>query len=410
MLRFLHLSDIHFHDNSRAAHLDLDAEVRKRLLIDLGTLVDKTGPCDAVLVVGDIGARGVAADYEEATTFLTGVTNLVGCEANRIVCVPGNHDIDRSVRQATHHAIRHQLRTCATKEINDVLVNVLKDPSAAAALFKPLDAYNEFALAFGCDISPGSPTWTPKTLPLGSRDLVIHGITSAWIADVVDDAAQDETRLVAGAFQYIPVRASPHNITMTLCHHPHNWLRDAAELNGWALSAHLILSGHEHAFGIDLDHSRRWVRIASGAVNPSHAENGWYPAYNIIELDDVNDGNTELHVRVHIRRWLPDARFGPDPRFEDPHPFVLDLYRDGPVSEPTSAAVEPRPLNEIERTHGHSVMTSPADRRRIVAKGLGMPGVPAPGLGGDRDILSWAVDSGKLAELAARLVGESFDD
>jgi len=40
-------------------------------------MVAKTGACDAVLVVGDIGARGAKADYEEAVVFLNGVTELV---------------------------------------------------------------------------------------------------------------------------------------------------------------------------------------------------------------------------------------------------------------------------------------------------------------------------------------------
>jgi len=409
VLRLLHLSDIHLHDSSvEAQRLDLDAAVRRRLLVDLGGLVTRTGPCDAVLVVGDIGARGAPTDYDEAANFLTGVTELVGCEQDRIICVPGNHDIDRHSHTPTHDAIRRQLRTCKPNEINDLLVRLLNDPVAGAELLRPLDGYNEFALAFGCDISVGSPMWTPKTLPLGSRELVVHGITSAWIADEDDDDAEDDRRLVAGAFQCIPVGSDPQSITMTLCHHPLNWLRDAGEMTDWGSAAHLMLSGHEHSFGIELDHDQRWVRIASGAVNPSRLEDGWYPAYNIIELDDVAEGEDELHIRVYVRTWQPGARFGADIRFGDPHPVVLDLDRERPPTSPTTT-VTPRPLNEIERTHGHRVMSSAPDRRRVLAKELGMPVDPEPGLDGDRAILKWAADTGNLSELTARLVGESID-
>jgi hypothetical protein len=54
-------------------------------------------------------------------------------------------------------------------------------------------------------------------------------------------------------------------------------------------------------------------------------------------------------------------------------------------------------------------MTSSPDRRRFLAKRLGMPDGPGPDLDGDRAILKWAADTGNLSELAARLVGESLD-
>lgn len=408
VLRLLHLSDIHFYETETANKaLNLDEAVRARLLIDVGEMVARLGPCDAVLVVGDIGARGDPSDYATATQFLVGVTELVGCDDNRVICVPGNHDVNRSAHTATHDALRGQLRRVPANTISDTLQRLLADPPAAETLLRPFEAYNEFALAFGCDISASAPTWVPKKLPLGSRDLVIHGITSSWIADSSDDDTEDSRKLVTGVFQYAPVGADPSDISMTLCHHPVSWLRDVADVRQWDTAAHVILTGHEHSFGIEVDSGLRWVRIASGAVNPARAEDGWVPAYNIIELDDVESTDEQLRLRVYVRSWQ-DAQFGPDARFDDPEVITLELDRGG-RRESKHVDVHPRALNDIEQAHGHRVMTAPPDRRRTLARELGFPGEPEIGLDGDRSILRWAAESGKLAEFAARLVEESLD-
>ncbi len=196
---------------------------------------------------------------------------------------------------------------------------------------------------------------------------------------------------------------------MTLCHHPSNWLRDASDVDQWGSAAHLILTGHEHSFGIKVDEDQRRAWIASGAVSPSRAEDGWFPAYNIIEIDDVAEGETELVIRVYVRCWQVGAQFGADARFGNPHEIRLNLDRTVPPAASHVVAKNPRALDDIERTHAHRVMAAPPDRRRTVARDLGLPEAPATGLEGDRKILRWAIESGKLPELAARLVGESLD-
>jgi hypothetical protein len=411
VLRLLHLSDIHFYEDEPANQpLNLDMAVRNRLLIDIGNLVGQLGRCDAVLVVGDIGARGAPADYAVAAQYLTGVTELVGCEADRVICVPGNHDINRHAHGPLHHAIRQQLRTIDAGSLNDTLHALLKDATSAAVLLSPFEAYNEFALAFGCDISATAPVWRPKALSLGTRKLVIHGVTSSWIADATDDQSSDSTRLVVGAFQFAGVGADPEDITMTLCHHPSSWLRDAVEVDQWGSAAHLILTGHEHSFGIRVADDRQRAWVASGAVNPSRAEDGWFPSYNIIEIDDVGEDDRELSVRVYARCWREGAQFGPDARFGNPHLVGLNLDRTARPEPGPIEAEKPRELNDIHRSHAHRVMTAPPDRRRTVARELGLAEAPAAGLEGDRAILRWAIESGKLPELAARLVAESIDD
>jgi len=41
-------------------------------------------------------------------------------------------------------------------------------------------------------------------------------------------------------------------------------------------------------------------------------EDAWIPAYNIIEIDDLAEGEGDLHIRVYVRTWQPGAHFAAD--------------------------------------------------------------------------------------------------
>ena len=88
------------------AHLTLilRAPYDERMLEDIQNMHGQLGDVNAVLVVGDIAARGKRADYDVAASFLDRACGLVGLAADQIFCVPGNHDIDRDRQDALHEA------------------------------------------------------------------------------------------------------------------------------------------------------------------------------------------------------------------------------------------------------------------------------------------------------------------
>src|SRR5579862_2858292 len=274
------------------------------MIDDVKRVHKELGDMRAILVVGDIAGRGGVADYQIAASFLDSLCDIVGCERDQVVCVPGNHDINRAAHGPLHKAVRHQLRTIPAPELSDTLRDLLADDSGAQVLLEPLRNYNNFALGYGCDISPGKIVWSPKTLKLDGRDLYIHGVTSPWISNNDDGHEEDEKKLVVGLFQYRYIGADSDGIHVALCHHPMRWLRDSDQVSTWARVAHVYLTGHEHEAGIIVAPDRRSMHIASGAVNPNRTEAaGWIPAYNVIELA-VSDGDpSELEVRVHVQTW-----------------------------------------------------------------------------------------------------------
>jgi hypothetical protein len=277
---------------------------------------------------------------------------------------------------------------------------------------RPFRAYNEFALAYGCDLSGTKPVWSPKTFSLGALELELHGITSPWISDAEDRHDVERQRLVVGAFQAAKLHSELNSVSVALCHHPARWLRDAAELAPWLASAQLVLTGHEHEAGIELSSDGRTLFVASGAVNPSRGLAGWIPAYNVIEVS-MQQSASSLDVVIHSRSWQRDhAEFGVDETRPDPFRSTLTLGATSPTLQTQSPArVEPEisleaePFASSRRSSVHLIMRAPPDRRLLVARELGLLSDGLGGLEADRAILKNAVETNQLAELAARLAG-----
>ena len=423
-MRFLHLSDIHFANYDGSPDTDLDSAVRIRMLEDIGKMHDQIGDMNAVLVVGDIAATGKRTDYDVAAEFLNRACQLVGAEAHQVVCVPGNHDIDRGQQDALHEAVRFQLRRVMPSRISKVLLALLQGENGSKTLLRPLEQYNEFALRYGCSIDHKSPLWKPKVLNLGDRNVHLHGINSAWICDGQDSFKCGTQKLVVGLFQVLPIAEDSSAISIALCHHPLRWLRDADLIKPWLARAQIVLTGHEHEPSVAISDDRRWLRIASGAVNPDQTQHGWIPAYNVIDLDLI--AADRLRVQIFSRSWQgARAEFGPNQ--STGQPFCCDLHLDPyssaseahestqavlsqmehPIpADPTIVPPDPELLLSGEREMVYSVMSAGPDLRRNVARELRLVSGDDQ-LGGlelDKEILRRALDRHQLAELHTRIV------
>ena len=423
LVRFLHLSDIHFADCDGSPDTDLDAAVRERMLNDIQKMHEQLGDMNAVLVVGDIAAKGKRSDYDVAASFLDRTCELIGIAANQVVCVPGNHDIDRDKQGALHEAARFQLRTVDPRSISDVLLRLLQDEDGRQTLLRPLDEYNEFALRYGCAIDHELLLWKPKSLSLGARNMYIHGVSSVWACDASDSFESDSRRVVVGRFQLAPIGREASAISIALCHHPLRWLRDADLVGPWLARAQIVLTGHEHEAGIAVSDDERSLHIASGAVNPDQTHAGWIPAYNVIELELIADN--WLRVQVFSRAWQSDyAEFGPSQSTHQPFSCELrlgsfpaaqeaaDVAQSAPgtrePSLPRSSSIvapEPEPFVSDEREMVYRAMSASPDVRRRAARELGLL-VEDEELGGlalDKEVLRRALDRGRLAELDVRI-------
>jgi 3',5'-cyclic AMP phosphodiesterase CpdA len=78
-----------------AEHLDA-RDLQSRIWAHVTQLTDAGAPApDLILVTGDLMESGRPGEWNDALTFLTGLRVLLGLEPDRLIIVPGGHDVSR---------------------------------------------------------------------------------------------------------------------------------------------------------------------------------------------------------------------------------------------------------------------------------------------------------------------------
>ena len=117
-LTLLHLSDTQFGRHHRFGGLDLPPPDNSfdtllvRLIDDLTRLRqdDQLQP-DVVVVSGDLAEWGMQSEFASLMTFLNGLLDFLKLRRDRVVLVPGNHDINRNACEAFFHACAADAKT-----------------------------------------------------------------------------------------------------------------------------------------------------------------------------------------------------------------------------------------------------------------------------------------------------------
>jgi 3',5'-cyclic AMP phosphodiesterase CpdA len=87
----LHVSDTQF---GRYHRFDPSDSLAGYLIRDVEKLLrDDVPPIDLMIVSGDIAERGKRPEYDQARTFIDQVGRAFGLGHDRVVVVPGNHDM-----------------------------------------------------------------------------------------------------------------------------------------------------------------------------------------------------------------------------------------------------------------------------------------------------------------------------
>ncbi len=379
-LVLVHISDIHFTRASGVSAHDLDKNVRNELILDATKIAKEIGPVTGVLVTGDIAFSGSKAEYDRATDWLRDFCGAIGCPAENVWVVPGNHDVDR---ERTKRKVTRTLHESIRKEGSDVdreLREILSDAQSAAALLEPLTEYNTFAGRFGCSISAEKHYWERDLELTCGTAIRVRGLTSVLVSNEEDR----RTGIVLGAAQASVERASGV-LHMTLCHHPPDWLSDHDAVEDHLKSkVHIQLFGHKHSQRLDEINGK--IRLVAGAMHPDRGEGNWLPTYNFLEITR-RDGE-RIGLRVYQRRWnQPDTNFvawrrpenGKDHREflwsgfpaatkAEPHSIVPHEAR---CAEVAASALSPVVANTA--TEKDNAMPPPNYERRLTYRFLTLP-------------------------------------
>lgn len=361
MFAALVISDIHLvRPDTRPR--DIDMELRNGLIRFLPAVVERFPDLSLILVCGDVAFQAAETEYEAAKGFLREIQARLG--GIRVRVIPGNHDVELATTATPDQRLwRARVRQSGLDDDgrDDELEQILDDEKSGRGLLEALGAYNQFASAYGCEVSPSRPFWT-EYLPLTEEyELQIRGLTSVLISDDRDRP----DKLMLGSRQVADLeRDSPGIVTLTLCHHPYDWLLDGDRQR--ARLRHrspLHVTGHEHTHDVHVDEETSTVHLYLGALQPTR-DPTWDPRVYAIGVDIDDAEGPRARLRIFGARWNRDAdRFIAD--IDEEH-FVPVTPR-GVPAEPSPPPVSTSAARLTERLAG-----LPPSNRFDAAKTVGV--------------------------------------
>lgn len=327
MIRILHLSDFHFQDKTA-----WDSQpILDKLLQALGELHQQRS-VDAVVVTGDIVQSGKQVEYEAAKRWFEQLLKVLDLPKDRILFVPGNHDVDRG--KVSHGAKAFQKEIFQANPLDQSLIaKVLAGGDDQEMLLKRFCDYQAFVNQF----QPRALPWWHQILDLDGHRLGFGGLCSAWTS--YDN--HEQGKLLLGRYQVNQVLAGlgEAELKIALLHHPQEYIKTEDDgLKTLRQGFQLILNGHFHEHDVSqIDQSdRRFIRIAAGAC---YVDTSYPHSFHLIDLE-VGLGKAQVTPWLwQDGRWFVDLNRGSVP---------LNLQRGQQV------APEQEPLEEALKRYRHA--------------------------------------------------------
>ena len=328
-IRLLHLSDIHFRADTAWDSDPVLRALRGFIAVQIEAGLD----LDLVVITGDLAQAGKAAEYALARTWLESLWSTLSqarpepLPRNRLLLVPGNHDLDR---ERVGPSVRRIQDALLSEQSQDAIAALLQDEGERQFVLKRhLDYLDFYGAWLG---APQALPWWQCTLHLYDQRLHIAGLDSAWMA--CGDA--DRGRLLLGRYQINQTVLHPDgegaDWRLALMHHPWDYLAefDTHEAHQ-AIHLHrdLVLRGHLHegeAFRVlPPDPARACLELAAGSV---YAGSRHPNAFQWIELR-ANPKRVRVQFRALVKGAWTEDRNQPGCR-EGVAEFLVVPHHSGP--------------------------------------------------------------------------------
>lgn len=370
----LHISDIHFRHPECGTEHDPDRPFRTMLANDVRALLpDLGGRVDAIIVTGDIAFRGIEEEFAAAQEWLLRHALEFGCPVANIFVVPGNHDVNRTTcNKAEVRNVQQAIRIAGSPaKMEFELRRQVLDATTGRALLKPIEAFNQFAAKFGCDLFAPEKIYRTHDLPLERGvTLRFHGLNSTMLSGF---NGEDDVRpsMFISPRQTIldPIEGV---VNAVLSHHPPEWCHDHDDIDDACTTrAQLHFFGHKHRQRIV--QADNYVRYFAGAVNPARDEAGWEPGYNLVKLSVAAENEIRLLVvESHVRTLRAgDSYFD----YRRPSPGVntyqktlriAGVYRPGETDMITEHRQEPVPVASVASSSADVVKPDTVKDRNLI--------------------------------------------
>ena len=151
----LHLSDFHFKSGNLYA-FDRDL-VLEPLLEKIKDIVKEAAwRPEIVLCTGDVAYSGIPEDYALAEEWFNRLLEIVGLKRERLLVVPGNHDIDISKLSISHQLAITSLTYPNIDELDEKLFST--DPAEFLSISNKL--FDSFFANIPVTSKQSNPVWT----------------------------------------------------------------------------------------------------------------------------------------------------------------------------------------------------------------------------------------------------------
>jgi HEAT repeat protein/predicted phosphodiesterase len=335
-ISILHLSDLHFStpEQPEIWYSQLAEDLRQELKLER---------LDGVILSGDITNVSSQEEYDAARVFFDKLLKEFGVSPQRVVMVPGNHDLCWEESKKAYQPRRLEPNEKPPKE--GTYFEVRPGYIDAYDEGKRKQRFERFALFH--------EKLTGRDYPLDYEEqgllyhfpdsnLLVLGLNSAWDLDHhFRSRASIEPRMLSRALDRIREEASKYSscLKVAVWHHPLNGpgedrIKEHGFLDRLASAGfRLVLHGHIHQaenglFRYDRSAGGRRLEVVSAGTfgAPVHELVPGHPLqYNLLRFE-----GSQLTVETRCRErpggaWRPDARW-PQGTGKDPKPrYTLDL-------------------------------------------------------------------------------------
>lgn len=328
----LHLSDLHFSDKAQAeiwlsqVVTDLTEELRCLRL-------------DGIILSGDLSNTATPSEFEAAQHFIEKLGERMQVPRERLVLVPGNHDVSWQHSMSAYRPKRRtqDLRLQEGQYIPQGDLVEIRDNKKYGHRFKPFAKFHHECTGVHYPLEPDAQ-WTLTRFP--ELSLVVLGLNSAWELDHhFRGRASIHPSALSRALDAVQADlALRHCAKLAVWHHPvqsagEDRIKDVGFLERLATAGfRLALHGHIHKaehtqFRYDRSPGGRRIDfVCAGTFGAPSRE--WVPGYplqyNLLRLE-------RAQLTVETRRkeepngaWKPDARWlagpgrDPLPRYHIP--------------------------------------------------------------------------------------------
>jgi hypothetical protein len=313
-LRILHISDLHAR-SSTGPNPEKEPARRYRVLADAWERnlaeVLQDGPVDLVCFTGDAADWGLPEEYAAASRFFEELLKRLGIGRDRLFVIPGNHDIQRKVREDVWKAFRERTPRADGLELSRWMAGLSRQTPLGFEddwrdqILERQSAYRSWVRE-GLErpeLDPGKSSHgrvgyrTTLQLPWMPFPVHVIGLDTSWLCG--NDADANHLRLTDS--QVLSLASGTDGkplpgLRLALLHHPFHELADGAHCRKLVSDfTDFSLRGHLHRTeiqaGVFPDQQPR--NFASGCLFEGDQADLWGNACQVLTLSLDDQGRPD---------------------------------------------------------------------------------------------------------------------